>query len=112
MPEFLRQVAEPPALVADEEERDDLEDPLVVPVEPVADVAELAQRAAVRSRLLRDLPERRRLARVARLDPALRERPDARALPARPDRRQDPASAQPPDKHAAGRELTPHEGTI
>src|SRR5207253_4552772 len=76
-----REVAQPAALVADEEERDDLEDPLAVPVEPVADVAELPERAAVRAGLLGHLAEGRLLAALTVVDPALRERPGSWLLP-------------------------------
>ena len=76
-----RDVAEPAALVADEEERDDLEDALALPVEPVADVTELPERVAVGAGLLGDLAERGLLAALARVDPPLRERPGARPLP-------------------------------
>ena len=65
-----------PPLVADEEERDDLEDPLALPVEPVPDVAELPERPAVDARLLGDLAQRRRLAGLARVDPPLRQHPE------------------------------------
>src|SRR4051812_45538635 len=63
VPELLGQVAELSALVHEQEERHDLEDALALPVEPVADVAELAQRTALRAGLLVHLAERRLLAR-------------------------------------------------
>ena len=63
--ELLRDVAELAAFVHQQEERDDFEDPLSLPVEPVADVAELPERAAVRARLLGHFTERRLLAEQA-----------------------------------------------
>src|SRR3954447_18316487 len=73
VPERLGDIAEPAALVADEEERDDLEDPLPVrglrrPGVDVLDVAELAQRTAADAGLLRALAEGRRLRRLAGVD--------------------------------------------
>src|SRR4051794_40246437 len=75
VPEGLGDVAEPPALVADEEERDDLEDPLAVPGVDVLDVAELAERAPACAGLLGHLPQGGLLRRLAGVDPALRQRP-------------------------------------
>src|SRR3954470_7269753 len=103
VPELLREVAEATALVADEEERHDLEDPLAVPVEPVLDVAQLPKRASACARLLLDLAQRRRLGRVAAVDSALRKRPHPRRLPRRTDRGKHPLAAEAPDEHAAGR---------
>jgi hypothetical protein len=110
VPERVGHLAEPPAFVADEEERDDLEDPLALPVEPVADVAELAEAPPVRARLLLDLAQRGRLARLARVDAALRERPQPFRLAARADRGDHPPAAQPPHQDASRRELALHGG--
>src|SRR5581483_5660801 len=103
-----RDVAEAARGIADEEERDDLEHPFALPLEPVADVAELAERPAADAGLLLRLPERRPLARLARVDLALRERPDARRLAAGPDRRDHELAAQPADDDSPCREFTPH----
>src|SRR5207244_2696767 len=70
--ERLAHRAEPAALVADEEERHDLEDPLALPVEPVTNVAELAEQASAHARLLLDLAERGRLAGLTLVDLSLR----------------------------------------
>src|SRR5262249_2555470 len=102
------QVAERAARVAHEEERDDLEDPLAVPGVDVADVAELAERAAVRAGLLRHLAQGRRLAALAGVDVPLRQRPHRLALALGPDRGHHPAAVQPPDEHAARGELSLH----
>src|SRR5579862_4386364 len=106
---LLGNVAETPARVADEEERDDLEDALAVPVEPVADVAELAERVPVCAGLLRDLSEGGLLGPLAGVDPALRQGPDPSRLPARPDRRHHPLAPEPPHQHRPGRELPLHQ---
>src|SRR4051794_4654465 len=108
VPERLREVAEATALVANEEERDHLEDPLPVPVEPVLDVAELAGRASASARFLGDFAQRSLLRRVAAVDPALRKRPHPRRLPRRTDRGEHPLAPEAPDEHAPGRELALH----
>jgi hypothetical protein len=91
---LLGDIAEPAALVADEEERNDLEDPFALPVEPVADVAELPQRPSVRARLLGDLAQRRLLTRLAAVDSALRQGPEPFGAPGRTDRGDDPAAVR------------------
>src|SRR5439155_559371 len=53
----VAELAEPAALVPDEEEGDHFEDAFALPVEPVADVAELADRPATHAGLLRDLAQ-------------------------------------------------------
>src|SRR5690349_8186453 len=104
-----RHVAETPALITDEEEGDDLEDTLALPVEPVPDVAELPQGVPVRTRLFRDLAEGGLLAALALVDPPLRQRPGARLLPGRPDRGHHPAAVESPHQHPACRELPFHD---
>src|SRR4029078_10572220 len=104
------QVSDPAPAVPDEEERDDLEDALAGPAFPrlgvdVARVAELAHHAALEAGLLGDLAEGGRLVRVAGGDLALGEGPDALGPSAGADRRQPPASLQPPYDDGAGREL-------
>src|SRR6266480_443808 len=96
-----RQVAEAPACVAQEEEADDLEDPLPGPGVRVADVTELLDEPPVRAGLLVHLAQSS-LARIfAGRDVPLRQRPQAWFLACRTDRRQDPSAFQSPDKHAA-----------
>src|SRR4029077_655576 len=99
---------EPAARPAHEEEADHLEDAISVPGVDVADVAELAVEPAARARLLLDLADGGCRGILAWPDPALRQRPDSRRLPARPDRRDVPAATHPPDQHAPGRELPSH----
>ena len=94
-----RDVAEAPAPVAEEVEADHLEDPLALPRVDVADVPELLDQAALDAGLLGHLPRGRVGGALAGPDQALRQRPDL--LPARPDRGQPPAAAQPPDDDAS-----------
>src|SRR5262249_24094510 len=108
VPELLGDVAEPAALVADEEERDHLEDPLAVPVEPVAGIAELAQRVPVGARLLGDLAQGGLLARLAWVDLPLRQHPEPLGLPGGPNRRQNPLAVELPDEDSTRGEVPAH----
>src|SRR5919202_4247533 len=103
-----RELADPPARVAEQEEADDLENALSRPAVGVAHVAELLDEAPVCARLLQNLAHRG-VARVfAWTDIPLRKRPEARLFPRRPDRSEDPVTFQLPHQHAAGRELPLH----
>ena len=66
-----------PPRVAEEVEAHDLEDPLAGPRVDVADVAELRHEPRLDARLLGDLAQGRLLRPLARVDEALRQRPDA-----------------------------------
>src|SRR5436190_18362958 len=105
---LLLQIAEPARLVAEQEEADDLEDPLALPRVDVADVAEFADEFAAGPGLLLDLPHRRRLGLLPAPDPALRQRPQPLRLPFRPDRRHHRAAVHLVYENTAGRELTLH----
>src|SRR3954452_10257968 len=103
-----RQVAEAPARVPEQEEADDLEDPLAGPGVGVADVAELFDKPAMRAGFLVYLSQRG-LARVfAGPDVPLRQRPEAWFLARRPDCGEHPPAFQPPHQDASGRELSFH----
>src|SRR4051812_26086203 len=95
-----RDVAQPAARVMEEEEADDLEDPLAAPRVDVADVPELLDRRRLDPRLFGNLPKGRRLSGLARADQALRKRPDPFRLAARPDRRDHPCASQATDDHS------------
>src|SRR5436305_5450442 len=103
-----RQVAEAPARVAEQEEADDLEDPLAGPGVGVADVAELLDEPPAGARLLVHLAQRRLAWVFAGPDVPLRQRPEARFLAGGPDRSQHPTTLQLPDENAAGRESSLH----
>src|SRR5262249_12708292 len=96
----------------EQEEAHDLEDPLALPLVPrrrvdVADVAELLDEPALDPGLLMHLPHRCLRRRLAGVDVALRQCPDAR-LAARTDRRDHLAAADRPPEHPACRELSLH----
>src|SRR6476646_4072308 len=96
-----RQVPESPARVAEQEEADDLEDPLSCPGVGVADVAELLDKAAVRAGFLLHLSQSGLARLLAGAEVPLRQCPEARFLAGRPDRREHPFALEPPNQHAA-----------
>src|SRR5262249_48031586 len=104
-------VAQGAGHVAEEEERDDLEDTLaVVPaaVVPVLDIAELLDQLGVDAGLLSDFAQRRVGALLAVLDVTLRQ--GARGAVLHEDGRQVRLAAHVADDQAAGRELADHAG--
>src|SRR5205085_11796882 len=103
-----RQVAEAPARVPEQEEADDLEDPLAGPGVGVANIAELFDKPAMRAGFLVYLPQRG-LARVfAGPDVPLRQRPAARFLARRPDCGEHSPAFPPPPQDPSGRAPSLH----
>jgi MFS family permease len=105
-----RQVVDPPAPVAEEEEAHDLEHPLALPRVDVADVPELLHEPALDAGFLRHFADGRLRSALAPSDQPLRQRPDV--LSPRPDGGEVPAAAQAPDHDPAGRELPPHVAIV
>jgi hypothetical protein len=101
-----RDVAEPPATVAEEEEAHHFEDPLALPRVDVAHIAELRHETALDSGLLRHLAPRGLGRALPCPDEPFRERPDVFASGT--DGGQPEAPAHGAHDHAAGRELAPH----
>jgi hypothetical protein len=112
-----RDVAEAPAGVPEEVEAHDLEDPVAAPWIPglrvdVAHVAEFAHEPRAYAGLFRDLALGRLLGLLAGADVALGQGPHALGPPARPDRGEEPPSAEPAHHDAPGRELPLHAPTL
>src|SRR5207253_4745219 len=103
-----RDVAEPAGAVAEQEEADDLEDPLAGPRVHVADVAELLDRRRLDARLLGHLAKRGQLRALPRSDQALRQRPDPLRLSCGADCSEHDPPSQPPYDHTSRRELPSH----
>src|SRR5437868_8033373 len=103
-----RQVAEAAAPVAEEEEADDLEDPLAPPRVHVLDVAELLDEPACRAGFLAHLPHDRVPGILAGVDVAFREGPETGLLPRRADRSEHPLATDAAYEHSAGGELSLH----
>src|SRR3954470_5135668 len=107
-----RDLPEPPAAVAEEEEAHDLEDPLACPGVDVADVAQLLDGGRLDPCLLGDLAQRGELGALARRDEPLREGPRPFRLAGRPDGGHHMPSTQPADDHPARRELPAHRDFV
>lgn len=95
-----RDVAEPPARVAEKEKAHDLEDTLAPPHVDVPDVAELLEEAALEACLLGDLAKGGVGRALSPTDDSFRERPDV--LARRANRGEMPPAAEPPHQHAPG----------